>query len=238
MYMRFAAILAACFLLGACASSPVIPFDKATAGNIKTIGIVTPNMPEKPSVWLASDIGQSFGLVGALIDAGMQASREKDFWKEIDGAAHPPQTTYNTAISDALKAQGYTVKTVDVKRSSAFLKTYPKDSEVDAYLDMSFLGGGYGYVAAGMADSTPYRPFTYVSCRLVRASDNAVLMQDTVVYNFVAQPGIKSPGLSLTADPAFTFVNFDALKADPSTATKGLNTALEQVAGAIANLAH
>ena len=27
-------------------------------------------MAERPNIWLASDIGQSFGLVGALIDAG------------------------------------------------------------------------------------------------------------------------------------------------------------------------
>lgn len=238
MYTRFAAIFAACFLLAACASQPIIPFDKSTAGTIKTIGVVTPNMPEQPSVWLASDIGQSFGLVGALIDAGLENKRGSDFWKEIDGANRPPRTSFNTALSDALTAQGYTVKAIDVKRSTDFLKTYPKDQGVDAYLDISFVLRGYGYVAAGMHDATPYRPFAYVNCRLVRASDNAVLMQDVVVYNYVLPSGIITPGVSLSPDPAYNFVDFDALKANPPEATKGLHDSLKQVANAIANLTH
>lgn len=237
MRMRLAAIIAVCVLVAGCASQPVIPFDKTTSGNIKTIGIVTPNMPEKPSVWLVNDMGRSFGLIGALVDAGMQSSREKDFWKEIDGAHKPPRATFDKALAETLTAEGYTVKNIDVKRSADFMKAYPKDAGVDAYLDVTFMGMGYGYLAAGMADSTPYRPFAYVNCRLVRASDNAVLMQDMVTYNFVSAQGIANPGgVTLSPDPAYNFVDFDALTADPPKATQGLHETLTVVAKSVAEL--
>lgn len=239
--LRAAAIIAACLMLAGCATQPVIPFDKSMAGDIKTVGIVTPAMPEKPSVWLASTIGQSFGLIGALVDAGMEASREKDFWTEIDGAHNPPKATFLTAMTEALQAQGYTVKTIDVKdRKSDFLKSYPpaQDTQVDAYLDVRVFN--YGYVAAGIGDSTPYRPFAYVDCKMIRASDNAVLMQDDVFYNPITQGPVRPSGngVTISPNPDYVFVDFDALKADPPNATKGMNDALQQAAAAVANLAH
>ncbi len=237
MQLRLAAAIAACLLLAGCATQPVIPFDKATAGNIKTIAIVTPNMPEKPSVWLVNDLGKNLGLIGALVDAGLENSRETKFWVEIDGAHNPPRAIFNTALTDALTAEGYTVKTIDTKRPSDFLKVYPKTEGVDAYLDLTFMGMGYGYLAADMADATPYRPFAYVNCRMVRASDNAVLMQDMVVYNFVSPTGpTTTTGVTIAPDPTFNFVDFNAMQADPPKVTKGLHETLTTLAKSVANL--
>lgn len=231
-----AVLVGTALLLSACATQPEIPFDKSTAGNIKTIGIVTVSMPDQPSVRLASDIGQSFGLVGALIDAGMETSRNSQFWTEIDGAHNPPPALFATDLAAALREHGYDVKTIDVpKRDSGFLKTYPPapDAQPDAYLDVTFIGIGYGYMAAGIGSSTPYRPFAYVNCRLVRASDQQVLMQDLVFYNPVNG---TNKIVTVAADPAYTFSDFDALHADPKKARDGMDDALHQTAEAIANL--
>ena len=237
MRLRLAAIIGTCLFLAGCASQPVIPFDKTTAGNIKTIAIVTPNMPEKPNVWLVNDLGKNMGLIGALVDAGLESAREDKFWKDIDGAKNPPRAIFNTALTDALTAAGFTVKVIDVKRSSDFLKTYPATDGVDAYLDLTFMGMGYGYLAADMADATPYRPFAYVNCRLVRASDKAVLMQDTVVYNFVSPSGASTTtGVTISPDPAYNFVDFAALHANAPKATEGLRETLKKVAQSVANL--
>lgn len=235
MHARVAATIAVCFMLAGCVSHPTIPFDKTTAGDIKTIGVVTPAMHEQPYVWLATDLGQSFGLIGALVSAGLENAREDKFWKEIDGANHPPRAVFSDAVVTALQSEGYTAKIVDAKRDD-YMKTYPKDAGVDAFLDIVVTS--YGYVAAGMADATPYRPFTYVKCKLIRASDNAVLMQDTVVYNYLAQSGMPQPGVTLDPDPQYIFVDFDALQADPPKATKGLHETLQKVATTVANLAH
>src|ERR1700723_2098122 len=71
-------LLIAVALLSGCATKPEIPFDKG-ANNIKTIGILTPYEPDHGSVLLASSVGQSLGLIGALVDTGMRMSRESKF---------------------------------------------------------------------------------------------------------------------------------------------------------------
>lgn len=239
MRVRAAAIGAACMLLAGCASHPVVPFDKSVAGNIKTIDVVTPYMPEQPTVVLASSVGQSFGLVGALVDASMQSSRDSDFWKEIDGKDHPPRTTFNDALTAALQAEGYTVQPIAVNRKhAAFLKTYPKDPGADAFLDVTFEGDGYGYIAAGISKSTPYRPYVYVDCKLVRASDKAVLMEDQILYNPILPAASQNNGITISPNPDYEFPTFDDMKADPPHATQGLNDALKQTANAVANLVH
>lgn len=234
-WLRLAAIAAAGLLLCSCASQPEIPFDKSQASNIKTIGVLTPSMPEKPEIWLASDVGQSFGLIGALVDAGMQANRDSAFWKSIDGDKNPPRAAFLNALSASLHDRGFAVKQIAVHRpDDKFLNTYPKSGDgVDAYLDIVFSGTNYGYVAAGIGKSTPYRPYVYVNCRLVRASDGTILMQDIVLDNSVNVP---KDVVTVSANPDYAFTNFDDLNGDPNKAVAGMDDAFRRTADSIGNL--
>ncbi len=232
--VRLAAIIAVGVVLCSCASQPEIPFDKSQA-NIKTIGVLTPSMPERPTIWLASDVGQSFGLIGALVDAGMQSNRDTAFWKSIDGDKNPPRAAFLDALSASLHDRGFEVKQVAVTRpDSKLLKTYPKSSDgVDAYLDIAFIGNGYGYVAAGIGKSTPYRPYVYVNCRLVRASDGTTLMQDIVLNNsIIAQNKV----VTVSANPAYEFTDFDSLTNDPKKAVDGMDDAFRRTADSVSDL--
>src|SRR5258706_14413214 len=76
---RGSALVLICLFLAACQTLPQVPYDRATAGNIKTINVITPATPDRPRVVLASSIGQSLGLIGALVDAGLQDNRETKF---------------------------------------------------------------------------------------------------------------------------------------------------------------
>lgn len=235
--VRLAIVMMAGLLLSACATQPEIPYDKSQATNIKTIGILTPSMPQKPNVWLASSPGQSFGLVGALVDAGAQAHRDEAFWTAIDGDKNPPTAAFMDALSSSLKARGFAVKQIAITRPDGdLLSAYPKPTDgVDAYLDVVFTGSAYGYVAAGVGKSLPYRPFAYVQCRLVRASDGATLMQDTVLYNaIVAQKNF----VSLSANPEYEFTDFTALSTDPKKAVAGMDDAFRKATDTIGNLLH
>jgi hypothetical protein len=143
--------LAALVCLAGCASQPEIPFDK-TAASVHTIGVLTPVMQEKPTVWLATDLGQSFGLVGALIDAGMQEAREKKMWALLVDQKMNPRDQFSSVLRQSLEADGFAVKPINVERQDdKYLKAYPSAAEngVDAYLDI--VVGQYGYVAAGIA---------------------------------------------------------------------------------------
>jgi hypothetical protein len=204
-----------------------VPYDRTTAADIKTIGIVTPSYPEGPYVVLASNVGQSFGLVGALVEAGMQADRESRFKKAIAPHSFSVDQTCMGELTAALQAHGYTVVTVPQERpKTSFLEKYPSDQEpkVDAWLDLVI---NYGYIAAGIG-STPYRPTAYTSARLVRASDSAVLMQDLVIYNPVGPYGANQQAVTIAPDPAYQFADFTALAGDPALAVKGMQASLQE----------
>lgn len=227
--------MAALVCLAGCASQPEIPFDK-TAASVHTIGVLTPVMQEKPTVWLATDLGQSFGLVGALIDAGMQEAREKKMWALLVDQKMNPRDQFSSVLRQSLEADGFAVKPINVERQDdKYLKAYPSAAEngVDAYLDI--VVGQYGYVAAGIASSTPYRPFVYLNCKLVQATTGAVLMQDSIYYNPVAPFG-QGKNVSISPDPAYTFVNFNAIENAPQQGAAGLTAAFHATSDSIGRL--
>lgn len=220
-----AAILAALLLLSACAAVPEIPYDRTEASQIKTIGIVTPRFPDGPSVVLASDIGQSLGLIGALVDAGMRANRESQFGAMLAKRNFSTQKVFIAALSEGLRSQGYTVSDIPATRDgSDFLQNYPP-AQVDAYLDV--VVEGYGYIAAGISSSLPYRPVFFVRARLVRAKDDAVLMQDAVIYNPYGSPNHV---VTIAPAPKQGFPDFDSMMADPKDAVGWLQAATDKSA--------
>jgi len=191
-------------------------------------------MPERPAVVLASSVGQSFGLIGALVDASMQSNREQQFQTMIDGQKFSPQDCFTKTLTETLQGEGYTVVPVAAARDgNDWLAQYPKgvSPAPDAYLDVIV---SYGYVAAGIGSSTPYRPSVGVRARLVRARDSAVLMQDFVVLNPINNRGDNV--ITLAPDPAVSFVNFDALVASPPASIQGLEAAERRSAETIAGL--
>ena len=241
--LAWCAAIAASLVLAGCAGQPEIPFDKASAGNIQTIGVLTPNMPERPTIWLAGDVGQSFGLVGALVDISMQSNRDDKMWAAMVKSGYVPRDAFLAAVESSLQARGFAAKTIAADRSSAgYLKTYPAagDNKVDAYLDIAFIGYGHGYAAAGIGSSSLYRPFAYLNCKLVRASDGSVLMQETVLYNYVDVSGFqKDPkAVTISPDPTYGFVDFDTMMSDAKKAIAGEDAAYHQTADTIVGLLH
>jgi hypothetical protein len=217
--------------LAGCAGAPEIPLDKATANQVKTIGLVAPRFPSGPDVILASSIGQSFGLVGALIDAGMKANRDSQFQSLLHTQNFSVPDIFTKELTDGLKAEGYDVVSLPAQRDQPdFLHQYPP-AQVDAYLDV--VVAGYGYLSAGVGSSLPYRPFILVRARLVKAQDSSVLMQDAILYNNF---GNLRNVITLPADGTTGFPNFDALVADPPNAIKGMQTATDKTSEAVGKL--
>jgi hypothetical protein len=229
-----AAILPLCVVLAGCATTPQIPYDRMTAGNIKTIGIVTPKFPNRASVVLATTVGQSFGLVGALVDAGLQEGRDSSFEKMTGAQNFVAQDAFMRRLTDTLQEQGYTISNVDTMRPNRdkFLDKYPMDP-VDAYLDLVVIT--YGYIAAGVGNNTPYRPRFSLQVRLVRAGDSSVLMQDTVLYNPYT-PGTAPDAVTISPNPAYEYQTFSELESSSEMAIEGLKDAVHQTAAAVANL--
>jgi hypothetical protein len=230
------ALVAVGLLLSACAGLQEIPYDRMSLGQVKTIGIITPSAPKEASVILATSVGQSFGLVGALVDAGLQANRETHFKAIVAKEQFSAQDVFLVRLKEQLEMRGYMVSDVSAARpSSKFLDKYPDNPGVDAYLDV--VVSNYGYVSAGIGSSTPYRPHFLLQVRLVQAKTSQVLMQDTVFYNPVGPYAAGSnKAVTITPAPAYNFVDFDRLEADPHLTVEGLRDAAYQSADMVSSL--
>lgn len=224
--------ITASFLMLAGCISDEIPFDKASAG-IKTIALPTPSISNKPDIALASSIGQSFGLVGALVDVTLKSKRDDQFSAVLKAHDFDVVQVFDGALSDDLTKLGYTVIPVTVPRAGGeFLKTAPQaNPPADAYLDIVI--SNWGYTAAGISANAPYRPAITLKAKLVRSSDQAVLMQDTIMLNPL-QPSKKI--IDLSPDPRYSFTDFDALMASPDEAVAGERGAMAEVADALGKL--
>ncbi len=220
--------------LAGCATTPEIPYDRTTAGEIKSIAIVTPKFPDEASVVLATTVGQSFGLVGALVDAGLEEGRENSFKKMVLAQNFSAQDAFIQRLSEVLQGHGYAISDVSAeRRQDKFVDKYPTGSS-DAYLDLVVMN--YGYSAAGIGNSTPYRPIVSLQVRLVRASDSSVLMQDTVLYNPYNAAGGTANAITISPNPSYEFTTFSELESKPDMAVRGLEDAIHQSAAAVGNL--
>jgi hypothetical protein len=231
---KLGAAFAVLLMLSACAGQPEIPYDRSASQANKTIGLLTVGWPSGPTSFLASDPGRSFGLIGALVDASIESGRETDLEKILADRKIDANRQFVSELTDNLQAKGFTVVPVaaDSKRQN-YLKKYPgaADNKVDSYLDVSV--SNYGYLAAGIGSSNPYRPWLASRVKLVRAADGAVLMQDVVTYNSFA---VDKGAVILSPDEQFAFVKWTDATSDPDKTATGVSVAAKKAADAIGDL--
>lgn len=246
---RFVAYVSALVLAG-CAVKPAIPYDRATAKTIKTIGILTPKFPDHPSAVVASQMAASNRLLTTIIFSSMQSSREERLQRVIAQQGFSVRDSFLASVQAALRDQGYVVTVIPVTRPApeppdpsdprdrpGFLTAYPVDNgKVDACLDL--VTADYGYIAADAGRFTPWRPEYKLRARLVSAIDSSVLMENAVVYNPVMYSPLiaRYQAVTIAPDPTPEFADFDALAADPATAAHGISTAGEKVAETLGKL--
>lgn len=231
--MRVLAVLIGALCLSACASAYVgKPYDRASAG-VRSIALVDDSTPEKASAYEVASVGSNFGLIGALVDAGIQSSRANAVNDALAGSGFEAESRLEQRLVSQLSAEGYTVQTLandprNAKRE--FLVTYPGAEGVDAYLDLAVVN--FGYLSAGAGQ--PFRPTVFANVRLISARDTKkVLMENRVVYNAMGpQEGV----ITLSPDPQYAFDNRAALLEDPKRLAAGIEEALNQVADTVARL--
>jgi hypothetical protein len=207
-------------LLTGCAQLPLptIIYDK-TANSVHSITLVTPYVSPQPTLIQGAlntveDNPIVGGAVAALIIGGIEMDRQNKFNTMVQGQGFSAQDEVAAGITSALKAKNYTVTSVTAPRPDAkFLTTY-QPAQADAYLDV--VVENYGYNQPGI---TPFDPFLAAEYKLVRAKDNQVIMQGTVIYTGPIA--------------AYEFQNYGAFGADPKRSVAGLKEETTEVATAI-----
>lgn len=228
---RVAVGLIAALSLGACASPYVgKPYDRTSAA-VHNLALADDSVPEKVIAYEVASVGSNFGLVGALVDAGIQSSRTAAVNEALSGVSFNGESLFEARLASVLGAQGYVVRQLDgsLREKREFLTAYPAAPEgVDAYLDIVVTG--YGYLSAGAGQ--PFRPTAGATVRLVSAKDTGkTLMENVIIYNGMAP---REGVITLTANPEYEFRNREALLADPTRLAAGLEDALNQVVDAAA----
>jgi hypothetical protein len=219
--------LAALVALSACASKPAdVEFQRSASG-IQSIAVLTPALPEKPTVFAlsgATPLGVLFGPLGALADANIQEGRAADYLGALQGRGYSPPAVLTQDITAELQKDGFAVTSLSVPRPTpAFLAHYPAAAEGhgDAYLDVAIVN--YGYLAGAI--TAPYHPLVGLQYRLVRASDGTTLMQG----NF----GYSNFGHDVEPDSAYDFSSFKDIMAGTDRSIAGINAGLSLGATAI-----
>lgn len=230
MFRKFI-IVAAAAALGACASPYVAtPYDRATA-NVHTIAMADDALPEKPLAYEIASVGSNFGLIGALVDAGIQAERQNAVHNALRRIAFDAEERLEGRLDQTLEAQGYAVSLLPEgpREKRDFLASYPAADGAEAYLDV--VVAGYGYVSSGVGQ--PFRPYVQAKIKLVRASDGEKLMENIIVSNPVGEvQGV----VTLPPNPEYAFNNRSELLADPNRLAAGIEDALNAVADTAAGL--
>jgi hypothetical protein len=218
--------------LGACASAYVgTPYERAST-NIHRIAIADDSVPPKLTAWEVASAGSNFGLIGALVDAGIQGDREHEMTAALTSIGFDAEAALEQRLIATLGTEGYEAAVLpgSEREHRVFLTAYSGAPDgTDAYLDVVVTN--YGYISAGVGQ--PWRPTAQALVRLVRASDNTTLMENQIVYNAMyVQQGV----ITITANPQFAFQNRDAMTADPQMLAAGLEDAFNQIADTAAHL--
>lgn len=199
----------------------------APAAPITSVGLVDDSLPEEVVAYEAASTMGNFGLIGALIDAGVQASRKDRVNDALEGINYQAEPRFEAYVAQALSSKGMSVAVVDsgTRDKRKFLDNYPRAADgTQAYLDVNVMH--YGYSNAG---NQMWRPTVYADVRMVDALTGKTLMENRIAYNVIgAQAGV----VVIPANPQYVFANREDMVSQPERLAEGIDDALRQVADA------
>ncbi|HEX8223303.1 MAG TPA: hypothetical protein VF605_05760 [Allosphingosinicella sp.] len=219
-------------LLSACASNYVAKPYVPGAQPIQKVAIADDSVPENMIAPEVASVGSNFGLIGALIDAGVQSSRQAALSGALARVSFNAEDTLERSLVEALSQQGIQASVVNgpQRPKRVFLAQYPNAAGgVDAYYDVVLTY--YGYLSAGAGQ--PWRPSADATVRLVSAADRRVLLENRISYNVIAAPrGV----ITLSPNPEFEFRNREEMVNNPDRLANGLKDAFQRIASTAAKL--
>lgn len=222
--LRNLAAIAAMVALSACATPYVAtPYERAQH-NIQHVSIIDDAAPEDAIAFEVASVGSNFGLIGTLVDAGIQVSRRNAVNEALDSVGFDAEAHLEQRLASQLSSLGYNVApmTDNTRTKYDFMESYPDANGADALLDVSIQH--FGYLSSGAFQS--FRPSVSAKVRLVKASDKSTVMENIISYNAIyPQEGT----ITLPPNPEYEFENREALLENPQRMADGITDALDQV---------
>lgn len=216
--------------LGACAQSYVATPYTAPAGGLNSVAIADDSLPEQAIAGEAASTMSNFGLLGALIDAGVQASRKDRVNDALEAINYKPEEMFEAYLVEALAKKNIDAAVVEGpnRAKREFLADYPDAQGKQAILDFNVTA--HGYVNAG---NQLWRPAVSADVRLVDAATGKTMMENRIVLNpIVVQDGT----ITLSPNPDYVFQNREDMITQPERLAAGIDDALMRVADAAVSL--
>lgn len=230
--IRATVAVSAMALLSACASNYVATPYVAGPDRLESVAVADDSLPEGLIAYEVASVGSNFGLIGALIDAGVQESRRDAVTDALGTISFDAETALEGYVIDALAQQGIqaTMLNGPQRERRVFLADYPDaPAGVEAYFDIVLTH--YGYLSAGSGQ--PWRPSADATVRLVSVEGGRVLLENRITYNTMNAPrGV----VTLTPNPEYVFENREEMVSDPQRLANGLRDAFQQIAATAATL--
>lgn len=210
--------------LNACASRYVgTPF-AAPENPISSVGVVDDALPDSAIAAEAASTLGNFGLIGALIDAGVQSSRKSRVNDALETVEYDAEANFEKFLIDALAEKNIQATMVgsEDRGKREFLEEYPAAPEgAQALLDFSV--DAYGYANAG---NKLWRPHVTANVKLVDAVTGETLMENRIVYNPInPQAGV----VTIAPDFDYVFQNREDMVTQPERLAEGIDVALKEV---------
>jgi hypothetical protein len=226
------AVAIAAALVASCASPYVAkPFDREAA-KVTSVAVVKDALPDSAGITQVASAASNFGLIGALVDAGIQASDQARLTAVLMSQKFDGEAAFLKALEAKVAERSFTSSVVEVARNSRrrdFVENFTGQPTADAYLDV--VSEGYGYISSGFG--APYRPAVSVKVRLVSSATKEVLMENLIEYNPLYP---REGAITISPNPAYSFINLDEIERQPEKVAEGLTVALDETAAAIAKL--
>ena len=223
-------------VLSGCVTMPEQQAYNREVHPIKTVAVLE-TTPVKTSVFMLNHPGVSFGLIGGLVAAADQSSKESKFHATLEQAGFEPLPYFRERLSLHMAERGYVLvwpeSQVEKKKSNrgsfGLRKAYGTNSTGDAQLDINF--GFVGYAAAGAGDGSPYRPTVTMAARLISPDGKQNYYTDYYAYNNVFN---LTKAVVIDGGAEHVYPGFDELHASGVESVEGLKEAIDAVAAKIA----
>jgi hypothetical protein len=219
--------------LAGCHTFPTQEYNKDANQGVHVIAVAPVGMPDKPNVVIVNAVGNSFGLIGAAVEATRASNASNEAVSEYASGGYTYKTHFPAEIESALKAAGFEVQMLPGTRSGGdaakFLAAAPAAPGADAVLDIYV--SYFGYAAASA--NSPYRPAIHLEARLTDLKTQKVLFADEIYYNNFT-PAAAKKAITIEPDPQATFADRAAMRADPTDVVKWMRVAQKAVADELA----
>lgn len=223
----------AAFALSGCSSAPA-KVDSQALGSVHTVAIIKAPEPARYTVFNWGSPAAAFGALGGAFVA---SSANKDM-KGLQGALAREKFSFGKQLTSdlekALKADGYKVRLITVKRESP-AKLLKKHLDlmahgVDAVLDVATMN--VGYVTENWLTSPFWRPEARVEVALYGRAGTAPIYDQTYMYGY---HNIFMSATNLDAPKQYRFKSKEAMEsAGDRVLVGGLKDAANTIAQAVA----